>query len=170
MVQFAEGLPPAGKAMENRLLMIALGLAALLLTVGLVSPLLTLKTFFVLRNSFSVLSGICDLWLGGRYFLSVLLLLFSVVLPVGKLLFLATCIVNCRRGQPVNRRILDWIHDFGRWGMLDVLAAAVLIVTVKLGAIASVEVHWGLYCFATSVLLIMLITHRIAVRDRAAEI
>ncbi|MBL6999233.1 MAG: paraquat-inducible protein A, partial [Gammaproteobacteria bacterium] len=45
--------------------------------------------------------------------------------------------------------------------MLDVMVVAILIVTVKLGTIASVEIHYGLYLFAAAVLLIMFITQRV---------
>ena len=50
------------------------------------------------------------------------------------------------------------MHDYGRWAMLDVMVVAMLIVTVKLGAIASIQIHPGLYVFGAAVLLIMLIT------------
>jgi paraquat-inducible protein A len=54
------------------------------------------------------------------------------------------------------------MHDYGRWGMLDVMVVAVMIVVVKLDVIAEVEIHTGLYLFAAAVLLIMYITHRVA--------
>ena len=50
------------------------------------------------------------------------------------------------------------MHDYGRWAMLDVMVVAMLIVTVKLGAIASIQIHPGLYVFGAAVLLIMLTT------------
>jgi paraquat-inducible protein A len=50
------------------------------------------------------------------------------------------------------------MHRYGRWAMLDVMVVAVLIMTVKLGAIASIQVHYGLYVFGAAVLIIMLIT------------
>ena len=53
------------------------------------------------------------------------------------------------------------MHEYGRWSMLDVLVVAVLIVAVKLGPIASIEVHYGLYVFGIAVLLIMYITNRV---------
>jgi len=53
------------------------------------------------------------------------------------------------------------MHDYGRWAMLDVMVVAILIVTVKLGAIASIQVHSGLYVFGLAVLLIMFITHQV---------
>jgi paraquat-inducible protein A len=37
--------------------------------------------------------------------------------------------------------------------MLDVFVVALLLVSVKLGALAKVEVHYCLYAFALSVLL-----------------
>ena len=60
------------------------------------------------------------------------------------------------------------MHDYGRWAMLDVMVVAILIVTVKLGAIASIQVHAGLYVFGIAVLLIMFITHQaIALYDES---
>ncbi len=53
------------------------------------------------------------------------------------------------------------MHEYGRWAMLDVMVVAVLIVTVKLGAIATIQVHAGLYIFGASVVLLMFITHRV---------
>ena len=53
------------------------------------------------------------------------------------------------------------MHDYGRWAMLDVMVVAILIVTVKLGAIASIQIHVGLYIFGVAVLLIMFITHQV---------
>ena len=62
---------------------------------------------------------------------------------------------------PDIKRYLHLMHEYGRWAMLDVMVVAVLIVTVKLGAIASVQVHYGLFVFGTAVVLIMLITKQV---------
>jgi paraquat-inducible protein A len=45
--------------------------------------------------------------------------------------------------------------------MMDVFVAALLIVTVRLGAMADVTVHFGLYAFAASVILTMITTAQI---------
>jgi len=42
--------------------------------------------------------------------------------------------------------------------MLDVFVVALLIVTVKLGVLASVVIHAGLYYFTASVLMMMIVT------------
>jgi uncharacterized paraquat-inducible protein A len=45
--------------------------------------------------------------------------------------------------------------------MLDVFIVAILIASVKLGSIATIEVHYGLYVFATGVIMIMVSAHYI---------
>jgi paraquat-inducible protein A len=56
---------------------------------------------------------------------------------------------------------LHWMHLYGKWSMLDVFVVAVLVAAVKLGAIASVELRFGLYAFATAVVLTMYVTARV---------
>jgi len=53
------------------------------------------------------------------------------------------------------------MHLYGKWSMLDVFVVAVLVVSVKLGAIASVEMRYGLYAFAAAVILTMYVTARV---------
>lgn len=129
--------------------------------------MMTLTKLVIVSNSFSVLSGILELWLGGHYLLFVILFVFSVLVPILKLLLLFK-LNTSTTASPTQEKLLSLMHDFGRWAMLDVLVAAILIVAVKLGAVASVEIHSGLYFFAASVFLIMLInrsTKRISLRQ-----
>jgi paraquat-inducible protein A len=136
-------------------------LATLLLVVGVNFPILTISQFIVMETSFSVVSGIYQLLINGQILLFLLVALFSLVLPVLKILVLFR-ILSVRHGNPVViGRYLRLMHEYGRWSMLDVLVVAVLIVAVKLGTIASIEIHFGLYVFAAAVLLIMYITNRV---------
>jgi len=48
-----------------------------------------------------------------------------------------------------------------KWSMADVFILAILAATIKLGGLATVEVHIGLLFFAAYVLLSMLLTHRL---------
>jgi len=52
------------------------------LAVGPVSPILTLEKFFIVENTFSIISGLEQLVEEGKFFLFVIILSFSVVLPV----------------------------------------------------------------------------------------
>ncbi|OQX45604.1 MAG: paraquat-inducible membrane protein A, partial [Candidatus Sedimenticola endophacoides] len=54
------------------------------------------------------------------------------------------------------------MHEYGRWSMLDVFVVALLVVSVKLDAIARVQIHYGLYAFSAAVLITMLVTARVA--------
>lgn len=142
--------------------------AAAFLIIGLISPMMTMSKFYFFENSFSVFGGIMQLFKEGQWLLALLVLAFSVLLPFLKL-FLLFLISNPHGATIQNRfKYIQLMHDYGRWAMLDVMVVAVLIVTVKLGAVASVEVHWGLYVFAAAVGLIMYLTHEAAktVHDR----
>jgi paraquat-inducible protein A len=47
---------------------------------------------------------------------------------------------------------------FGKWSMLDVFVTAIFIVWIKLGALASAKAENGIYFFAASVLLTMILS------------
>lgn len=142
-------------------LRIFIWVAALLLFMGLISPILTLSKFILVQNTFSVLSGVVELLKEGQIFLFLVIAGFSVVLPILKLRILYSLVSRSEAIQNKVKRQLHWMHLYGKWSMLDVFVVAVLVVAVKLGAIADVEMRFGLYAFAASVLLTMFITSRI---------
>jgi len=135
--------------------------AVVLLLVGLVAPIITLRKFVLVENTFSVLSGVIELLQNGQIFLFLLLTGFSVVLPILKLGLLYRLVSRNAATQDMGRKLLHWMHLYGKWSMLDVFVVAVLVVAVKLGAIVDVEMRYGLYAFAGSVLLTMFITARV---------
>lgn len=140
------------------LLRLLLVLSCGLLIAGLFMPMLTITQFVFLRDDFSVISGVTELWKAKQYILFVLIGCFSILLPFAKIALLFKLLQSDDRPHPIKMRLLKLMHDYGRWAMLDVMVVAMLIVTVKLGAIASIEIHPGLYVFGSAVLLIMLTT------------
>lgn len=154
---------------DRALFTLGLVIALILLLIGLVSPMLTMSKFYFFENSFSVVGGISQLWAEGKWVLAVIISLFSVVLPLLKLLFLYLVSRPDQNLSVKRKRYLQLMHDYGRWAMLDVMVVAVLIVTVKLGAVASIEVHWGLYVFAGAVGLIMWLTHLVVKQNGSHE-
>jgi paraquat-inducible protein A len=148
---------------EVRQLRLLVWLAYALLAVGLVAPVITLEKFVFIENTFSVVTGIYQLLSEGRWFLFVIIGGFSVVLPVLKLYVLHRLLGrHCHNAERL-RHYLHWMHLYGKWSMLDVFIVAVLVVAVKLGAVAEVEMRYGLYAFAASVLLTMFVTARVVV-------
>lgn len=136
-------------------------IASLLLFVGLVTPIITLSKYVLIQNTFSVLSGVIELLKEGQIFLFLVISGFSVVLPILKLGVLYRLVSKSEVAREKVIKQLHWMHLYGKWSMLDVFVVAVLVVAVKLGAIADVEMRFGLYAFAASVLLTMFITSRI---------
>jgi paraquat-inducible protein A len=146
---------------EARRLRVILWITLLFLCVGLVAPVITLKKFVLIENTFSVLSGAVVLLKEGRLFLFVLIAGFSIVLPLLKIGVLMKLLGAQDNKTAHLDKYLHWMHLFGKWSMLDVFVVAVLVVSVKLGAIASVEIRYGLYAFAVAVLLTMYVTARV---------
>jgi paraquat-inducible protein A len=132
-----------------------LAAALVLLAVGLFGPLLSLEKFYVFSNRVSLFSGLLDLAERGQWLLFGVLACFSVGLPLLKLGLLFR-VWNLEAADGAGqRRHIRWMAHYGKWSMLDVFVVAVLVVSIKLGSIARVEVHYGLYAFASSVLLTM---------------
>lgn len=150
-----EAYRPHRKLLQLRWLLV---ISSALLLAGLFLPMLTISQFVVIRNEFSVVSGITELWNAGQYILFVMIGCFSVVVPLAKIALLFKLLQSDDKPHPIKMKLLRLMHDYGRWAMLDVMVVAMLIVTVKMGAIASIQIHPGLYVFGAAVLLIMLTT------------
>ncbi|WP_010322099.1 paraquat-inducible protein A [Marinobacterium stanieri] len=156
---------PAPKARQLRWLLV---LASVLFVVGISLPMITLSKFWIIQNSMSVLTGVLELFRNGQLVLGAVVAGFSILLPILKIGVLFKLCSPGLTDSPIIQHYLHLMHSYGRWAMLDVLVVAVLIVTVKLGAIASIEVHSGLYAFGASVLMIMLITSQVVRLTRSS--
>lgn len=133
----------------------AIAAAALILYPLAVSlPLIEIEQFGHTQES-SVLQGVTALLSSGHLLVGVVVLLCSVVLPLGKLaalLVLSTGSLG-HRHQALTYRLVDFT---GRWGMLDVLLVAILVAVLKLGDTMDVSVGPGLLAFTTCVTLSLL--------------
>lgn len=147
--------------LSSRYLRWLLLITSLLLAAGFVTPMLTITKFMVVSHSFSILSGVWQLLLDGQWFLFIIIGCFSILLPIAKIVLLFNLLHPASRQPNRRKKLLQLMHDYGRWAMLDVMVVAILIVTVKLGVIASIDVHAGLYIFGSAVLLIMFITQKV---------
>lgn len=133
-------------------------LAFALLLFGLFAPLIRVERFYIFSNEVSLYSGLVDLHGQGEWFLFGLILAFSVLFPLLKLLMLGAAL-----NLPGDRHHgpLHWLTAVGKWSMLDVFVVALLVVSLKLRGLASVEVQPGAYAFAASVLLTLLLVQAV---------
>jgi paraquat-inducible protein A len=133
-------------------------LSSILLLGGIFAPMMTLTKFVWISNQFSLFSATVQLLRDGQYLLFVVLFLFSIVLPLAKLVLLYRFWHDDSATRAQIERFMNWLSHYGKWSMLDVFVVAILLVTVKLGVLATVVVHVGLYLYACAGLLIMLTT------------
>lgn len=101
---------------------------------------------------FSVWTGIRELWRTDHQFLAGLILVFSVIFPVVKLLVSLLCASGTawlsRRTRGILVHLASWT---AKYSMLDVLVVAVLVMTVKVGDYVHVEATRGIYMFCCAI-------------------
>jgi paraquat-inducible protein A len=131
-------------------------LSLFLFLAGLYLPIITVRKLWA-HNVFSVLSGIISLWEEKYYILAIIVFVFSVIFPLFKLISLFV-LWFVRLTENKRKRLLGYLEVLGKWSMLDVFVVAIIIVTIKLGVLASAKAEKGIYCFAASIILAMIIT------------
>ena|SRR3989338_604603 len=145
---------------KNHLIPVALFFSALFLAYGLFLPVITLKELIFWRTTFSVITGIENLFYEGHYFLTAVILLFSVCFPILKLSVLVVIWF-----RPVSKKfrtaMVEWLGSLGKWSMLDVFVVAMMVIITKISGFASAQPRIGIYFFGASVFLAMLTTERI---------
>lgn len=138
---------------SRRYINILLLLSAASFVFGVCAPFMTVSKFIVVDNTVSILSGIQGLYQEGDWFLFILIGGFSVLTPIVKLTLLSY--VN-NTVSPSAPRYAQFVEKYSKWSMLDVFVAAVLVVTLKLGSIVDVTIHYGIYLFSFSIVLSMI--------------
>lgn len=81
----------------------------------------------------SILSGIIELFHHGSYLVGAVVLLFSIVFPLAKIVLLIelSCLeILHQRHKALTLRIMEHV---GKWSMMDVMLLAFLVMLVKLG-------------------------------------
>ena len=131
-------------------------LSMVLLIVGLTLPILTVRKLWN-SNTYSILGGVQNLWDEKYHALAVIIFTFSIIFPIAKL-FALSAVWFVRLGEQQRRTLIYCMEIFGKWSMLDVFVSAIIIVWIKLGALASAKAESGIYFFAASVLLTMVVS------------
>lgn len=108
------------------------------------------------HHTTSLLGGTLDLIGEGSALVGWVVLLFSIILPLVKLLALLELSrigLTHRQHRAWTYRLVEWT---GRWSMLDVLLLALLVSLVKLGELLTFHIGPALIAFVMCVLMSML--------------
>lgn len=132
--------------------------ALAMLSFNLDRPILHVEKFWIFEHSVSIWGGMVTLYRAGEFVLGSIILLFSIVFPIGKILSLLAFLVAAPRPGRNGARLIKWLSVLGKWSMLDVLIVAILVVSVRLGMIVEASLMPPLYWFIASVLLTNLVS------------
>lgn len=138
-----------------------LGISITFFCLGICLPMFTLQKFFIINDSFSLMGGVMELFNKSEYLLAAVIFCFSVLTPIIK--FVLSWLVLSIDEIEQNKRLfaVRKLATICKWSMADVFILAILAATIKLGGLATVQVHIGLGFFAAYVLLSMVLTHRL---------
>ena len=104
-------------------------------------------------ETYSILAGVARLLTGGNVVIGIVLLVFSVLSPVGKLIVLRAALPDRRAGRPTTR-LARLAANLGKYSMVDVFVVALLVVAGKsFPGGTTVELRWGIWAFAGAALL-----------------
>jgi paraquat-inducible protein A len=121
-------------------------------------PVLT-TTSLGSSDSDTILSGVVFLYTSGSWPLALIVLVASVMVPIGKLVALMYLLVTVQRGSVGSTRertrLYRVIEVIGRWSMLDVFVGTFTVALVQLQPLMSVRPGPGLLFFAAVVVLTM---------------
>jgi paraquat-inducible protein A len=137
-----------------------------LLVAGWTWPMMTVRRFVWLQDQVSLLNATRTLYDQGNWLLFGVLAVFAFLFPLAKLIagLWIFLIVDAR--QRSLTRALDLLDLLGRWSMLDVFVAALLVVAVQASLVSEVTLHAGLYLFTAAVLLSIAATQRLRALGR----
>jgi uncharacterized paraquat-inducible protein A len=137
------------------------------LLLGLITPILMvtihkeveyLGDIVLSFESKGVIGSIVKLWESGDIVVAVVILLFSVIVPVLKVSSLL--IVSIFMESRFAHGIITFFKMIGKWSMVDVFVVAVFLVylTANKGDVSRAEVEMGLYFFLAYVIVSMLVS------------
>ena len=137
------------------LLSLAIIGAAVCLALGVTLPIIRLTKYVFWSTEHSLMSTVEVLIGDGQTFLGGTVLIFSIVLPLLKLLYLllvSTLPVAEITRQSRRLKALEWL---GKWSMHDVLVLSLTIFFIKAQGIYDAASLTGVYFFTAGVLLMM---------------
>ena len=147
-----------------------IGVAAVALMVlhvaSVLMPAIRVDRLFFFTDIVTIWGAITALFDRGEIIIGTVLFLFTVLFPLLKLvaiihLFASPSLIDGRLEKRTAR-----LDALGKWSMLDVFVAALLIVSITATGLADARFLPGMYLFALTVILTLLLSTRIAVLAR----
>jgi paraquat-inducible protein A len=130
--------------------------AAILYVPANVLPVLATTTLGSTQSD-TILSGVTYLYQTGSWPLALIVLIASVIIPLGKLAVLAWLLIAVQRRAATQQRLRTRMHRLvsfiGRWSMLDVFVDSFVVALVQLSPLMVAEPGPGVPLFMGVVIL-----------------
>ena len=111
-------------------------------------------------DSDTIMGGVVFLYTSGSWPLALIVLIASVMVPLGKLVALIYLLIMVRAARSENdrehTRLYRMVVFLWRWSMLDVFVDTFTVALVQLSPLMSVEPGPGVLFFAAVVVLTMI--------------
>ena len=119
-------------------------------------PVMTTTTLNSVQPD-TIISGVVRLYTSGSWVLALIVLVASVMIPLVKLTALAYLLITVQlrsnRKRRERARLYRMLKTIGRWSMLDVFVATVVVALVQLRPFMSVVPKSGVMFFTAVVIL-----------------
>jgi paraquat-inducible protein A len=124
-------------------------------------PVLRIESVLKGSQQNTILSGVVQFWQDGDYPVALIIFTASVMIPILKVLALATLCLGVQSGRwpRAMTRLYRVTEYIGRWSMVDVFVVAILVGVVQLGAVMTINPGPGALAFAGVVVLTMFAAH-----------
>ncbi|MEQ8823780.1 MAG: paraquat-inducible protein A [Filomicrobium sp.] len=138
------------------LLSLAILGASICLALGITMPVIKLTSYVFWSTQHSLLSTVEELLGDGQWFLGLTVLIFSIIFPILKLLYLL--LISTLPNEEIVRqhwrlRALEWL---GKWSMHDVLVLALMIFFIKSQGVYDATSLNGVYFFTAAIVMMIL--------------
>jgi paraquat-inducible protein A len=135
-----------------------LAMAMVLYVPANLMPVLQTGSLFGFQSD-TILSGVKFLWNTGDWLIAVIIFVASIILPAVKIgalgLLLATSQRRSRWRPHLRARLYRVMEAIGRWSMVDIFVAALLVALVQFRTVAQIHAGPGAIAFASVVMLTM---------------
>lgn len=126
---------------------------------ALLFPMLETRTLFGAQSN-TIIGGALELWAHGAWPVALVILVASVLIPLGKFAAIGWLALAVGRGWPGSRhrrmQLYELVEFIGRWSMIDVFVVAILSALVQLGVLVRIAPGPAAAAFALSVVMTML--------------
>lgn len=150
--------PPTVRILGGRrqILLVAILAACACLTLGISQPIVELRQLNYFSSQHSLVDTVWLLFRDQQFFLGGVILVFSILLPFFKLIYLVLLSVLPQTNIVRYSRYLKTLEWLGKFSMHDVLVLALTIFFIRQASVYSASSGAGVYFFTAAVVIILL--------------